>query len=239
MTIVPAIDLRGGKVVRLRQGRASEETVYGQVPADFARRWEAEGARRIHVVDLDAAFGRPPQADAEASVLAAVSIPIEVGGGIRSVDDARRWLERGADRVIFGSAAVRDPEAVQASSSSWPGAVAVAIDARDGLVAVDGWTRTEPLTAVELARRVRGWGVERVQYTDVSRDGGLGGLDVAPLERLARAAGVRVTAGGGVATLDDLRALRPLEPLGVDEVIVGRALYDGRFALAEALEAVA
>jgi phosphoribosylformimino-5-aminoimidazole carboxamide ribotide isomerase len=239
MTIVPAIDLRGGRVVRLRQGRASEETVYGSVPADFARRWEAEGARRIHVVDLDAAFGRPPQSEVVASVIAAVSIPIEVGGGIRSAEDARRWLERGAERVIFGSAAVRDPAAVQAAASAFAGAVAVAIDARDGQVAVDGWTRTEALTAIELARRVRGWGVERVQYTDVARDGGLGGLDVAPLERLARAAGVRVTAGGGVATLDDLRALRPLAPLGVDEVIVGRALYDGRFALSEALEACA
>jgi phosphoribosylformimino-5-aminoimidazole carboxamide ribotide isomerase len=239
MTIVPAIDLRGGKVVRLRQGRASEETVYGDVPADFARRWEAEGARRIHVVDLDAAFGQPPQSEVVASVVAAVSIAVEVGGGIRSADDARRWLERGVERVIFGSAAVSHPEAVQAAAAAWPGAVAVAIDARDGLVAVDGWTRTEPLSAIELAGRVRAWGVGRVQYTDVSRDGGLGGLDVAPLERLARAAGVRVTAGGGVATLDDLRALRPLEPLGVDEVIVGRALYDGRFALAEALEACA
>ena len=239
MTIVPAIDLRGGKVVRLRQGRASEETVYDGAPAEFARRWEREGARRIHVVDLDAAFGQPPQSEGVASVIGAVSIPIEIGGGIRSADDARRWLERGAERVIFGSAAVRDPEAVQAAAAAWPGRVAVAIDARDGRVAVDGWTRTEPLTAIELARRVRAWGVERVQYTDVSRDGGLAGLDVAPLERLARAAGMRVTAGGGVATLDDLRALLPLAPLGVDEVIVGRALYDGRFALAAALEACA
>jgi phosphoribosylformimino-5-aminoimidazole carboxamide ribotide isomerase len=213
--------------------------VYGEDPAGFARRWEREGARRIHVVDLDAAFGGPPQAEAVAAVIAAVSIAVEVGGGIRSADDARGWLERGADRVIFGSAAVRDPAAVQAAAERWPGAVAVAIDARDGQVAVDGWTRTEPLDAIELARRVRGWGVERVQYTDVARDGGLGGLDVAPLERLARAAGVRVTAGGGVATLDDLRALRPLAPLGVDEVIVGRALYDGRFGLPEALEASA
>src|SRR5262245_23655038 len=239
MTVVPAIDLRGGKVVRLRQGRASEETVYGDVPADFAGRWQHEGARRIHVVDLDAAFGGPAQADAVASVVAAVKVAVEVGGGIRSADDARRWLERGVDRVIFGSAAVRDPDAVQAAAAAFPAAVAVAIDARDGRVAVDGWTRTEALSAIELAQRVRRWGGTRVQYTDVSRDGGLGGLDVGPLERLARAAGVRVTAGGGVATLDDLRALRPLEELGVDEVIVGRALYDGRFALAEALEACA
>jgi phosphoribosylformimino-5-aminoimidazole carboxamide ribotide isomerase len=237
--VVPAIDLRGGKVVRLRQGRAEEQTVYGDAPADFARRWESEGAQRLHVVDLDAAFGQEPQEAAVASVIAAVSIPVEVGGGVRSLDGARRWLERGAERVIFGSVAVRDPEVVRAAAGSWPGAVAVAIDAREGMVAVDGWTRTAPLPAVELAQRARSWGVTRVQYTDVSRDGSLDGLDLAPIERLARAAAVRVTAGGGVATLDDLRALRTLEPLGVDEAIVGRALYDGRFALSAALEACA
>lgn len=235
MIVVPAVDLRGGDVVRLRQGRADQQTVYG-VPADAARRWEAEGARRLHVVDLDAAFGQPAQAEAVAQVIAAVAIPVEVGGGIRTLDDARRWIEEGADRVIFGSVAVRDPEVVRAAASAWPQRVAVAIDARGGMVAVDGWTRTAPVAATDLARRVGGWGVPRVQYTDVARDGSLGGLDVAPIERLARAAGLRVTAGGGVATLEDLRALRVLEPLGVDEVIVGRALYDGRFRLREAQE---
>lgn len=235
MIVVPAIDLRGGQVVRLRQGRADQQTVYG-LPAEAARRWAGEGALRLHVVDLDAAFGQPAQAEAVAAVIGAVSIPVEVGGGIRTVEDARRWLEQGADRVILGSVAVREPEVVRAAAREWPDRVAVAIDARAGQVAVDGWTRTAPVAAVELARRVRGWGVGRVQYTDVARDGGLGGLDVAPIEALARAAGARVTAGGGVATLDDLRALRALEPLGVDEVIVGRALYDGRFRLAEAQE---
>lgn len=237
MTVVPAIDVRGGCVVRLRQGRPDEQTVYGSDPAEAARRWEAEGARRLHVVDLDAAFGHPAQREAIAAVLRAVSIPVEVGGGIRTAEDARRWIEDGAERVIFGSAAVRDPDAVRAAAAASAAAVAVAIDARDGFVAVDGWTRIEPVSAVELAQRVRAWGVARVQYTDVVRDGSLGGLDTAPIERLARAAGVRVTAGGGVATLDDLRRLRALEPLGVDEVIVGRALYDGRFRLCEALEA--
>jgi phosphoribosylformimino-5-aminoimidazole carboxamide ribotide isomerase len=236
--VVPAVDLRGGQVVRLRQGRADEQTVYGE-PAEAARRWEGEGARRLHVVDLDAAFGQAAQADAVAAVIAAVAIPVEVGGGIRTVEDARRWIARGADRVIFGSVAVRDPDVVRAAASAWPQRVAVAIDARGGRVAVDGWTRTAPVAATELALRASGWGVPRVQYTDVTRDGSLGGLDVAPIERLARAAGVRVTAGGGVATLEDLRALRALEPLGVDEVIVGRALYDGRFRLRDAQEACA
>ena len=161
-----------------------------------------------------------------------------MAGSARSTTRAGA-LEQGAERVIFGSMAVRDPEVVRAAVALGAAAVAVAIDARAGMVAVDGWTRTEPVSAIELAQRVRAWGVLRVQYTDVSRDGGLGGLDTAPIDRLARAAGVRVTAGGGVATLGDLRALRALEPLGVDEVIVGRALYDGRFRVAEAQEACA
>jgi phosphoribosylformimino-5-aminoimidazole carboxamide ribotide isomerase len=239
VTVVPAIDVRGGCVVRLRQGRPDEQTVYGSDPAEAARRWEAEGARRLHVVDLDAAFGQPAQRGPIMAAVRAVSIPVEVGGGIRTAEDARRWIEDGAERVIFGSAAVRDPEAVRAAVAASAAAVAVAIDARAGFVAVDGWTRVEPVSAVELARRVSTWGVARVQYTDVGRDGSLGGLDTAPVERLARAAGLRVTAGGGVATLDDLRRLRALEPLGVDEVIVGRALYDGRFRLVEAQEASA
>jgi phosphoribosylformimino-5-aminoimidazole carboxamide ribotide isomerase len=236
--VVPAVDLRGGQVVRLRQGRADEQTVYGR-PAEAARRWQDEGARRLHVVDLDAAFGQAAQAEAVAAVLAAVAIPVEVGGGIRTTGDARRWIEQGADRVIFGSVAVRDPGVVRAAAAAWPGRVAVAIDARGGMVAVDGWTRTAAVAASDLARSAADWGVRRVQYTDVSRDGSLGGLDVAPIERLARAASVRVTAGGGVATLADLTALRALEPLGVDEVIVGRALYDGRFRLREAQEVCA
>ncbi|HET8646629.1 MAG TPA: 1-(5-phosphoribosyl)-5-[(5-phosphoribosylamino)methylideneamino]imidazole-4-carboxamide isomerase [Vicinamibacteria bacterium] len=236
MIVVPAVDLRGGRVVRLRQGRPDEQTVYG-LPAEAARRWEDEGAQRLHVVDLDAAFGQAPQGEAVAAVVAAVSIPVEVGGGIRTLDDVRRHLEQGAQRVILGSVAVRDPEVVRAAAQAWPERIAVAIDARDGRVAVDGWTRTSPVAAADLARRVREWGAGRVQYTDVARDGSLGGLDVGPLERLARAASVRITAGGGVATLDDLRALKALEPLGLDEVIVGRALYDGRFRLREAMEA--
>lgn len=239
MKVVPAIDLRGGRVVRLRQGRASEQTVYGSSPAEAARRWEAEGAPRLHVVDLDAAFGQAPQRAAVAAVIAAVAIPVEVGGGIRTMEHARQWLESGAERVIFGTAAVREPDEVRAAAEAWAARVAVAIDARDGQVAVEGWTRTEPVAALDLARRVKAWGVARLQYTDVSRDGSLAGLDVGPVERLARATGLRVTAGGGVSSLADLQALRALEPLGVDEVIVGRALYDNRFRLAEAREACA
>ena len=234
MIVVPAVDLRGGEVVRLFQGRAEEKTVYGKDPAEAARRWAGEGAQRLHVVDLDAAFGQPPQEGAVAAILAAVEIPVEIGGGIRSLAQARRWIAQGAERVIFGTAAVQDPGTVRAAAEEWGPRVAVAIDARDGMVAVEGWTRTEALPAVELAERVAGWGIARVQYTDVSRDGGLTGLDTGSIARLAGAGALRLTVGGGVHALSDLTALRPLEALGVDEVIVGRALYDARFSLAEA-----
>jgi len=239
MIVVPAVDLRGGEVVRLRQGRAEEKTVYGTDPASAARRWAGEGAQRLHVVDLDAAFGQAPQEAAVAAILAAVAIPVEIGGGIRSLEQARRWIARGAERVIFGTAAVQDPESVKAAAAEWGPRVAVAIDARDGQVAVEGWTRTERLPAVELAGRVAGWGVTRVQYTDVGRDGSLTGLDTAAIARLAAAAPLRLTVGGGVHALSDLTALRALAVPGVDEVIVGRALYDARFSLAQAREACA
>jgi len=235
--VMPAIDVRGGKVVRLKQGRLQDETVYGTDPVEAARRWESQGAARLHVVDLDAAIAGARQLDVLAAVIEAVDVPVEVGGGLRALEDARRYLEQGADRVIFGTAAVASPEVVQAAVEQWPEAVAVALDAKDGRVAVAGWQEVTRLAATELGARVKDWGVRRLQYTDVARDGGLTGPNLPATERLARHTGLRITAGGGVSTLEDLRALRGLEEAGVDEVIVGRALYEGRFTLAEAVEA--
>ncbi|HSD27529.1 MAG TPA: HisA/HisF-related TIM barrel protein, partial [Vicinamibacteria bacterium] len=166
MIVVPAIDIRKGRVVRLVQGRAHDEAVYGADPAEVARRWEAEGAERIHLVDLDAAIDGLQQPDAVAAVVAAAHIPVEVGGGIRTFEDAQRYRDLGAHRVIFGTAAVSRPDAVQAAVSHWPEAVAVAIDARDGRVTVDGWNETTDVGALELAGVVEGWGVVRVQFTD-------------------------------------------------------------------------
>jgi len=237
--VVPAIDVRGGRVVRLRQGRAQDETVYGQDPAEVARRWEAEGAQRIHLVDLDAAMEGTAQPDAVGAAIAAVRIPVEVGGGLRTVEDARLYREVGAERVIFGTAAVARPEVVMEAVMQWPEAVAVAIDARDGKVAVAGWNDVTTLDALELAARVEGWGVVRVQFTDVRRDGTLIGPNLVAIEQLGRATGLRITAAGGVSTLDDLAGLAALRALGVDEVIVGKALYEGRFTLAEAKAALA
>ena len=240
MIVVPAIDLRHGRVVRLHQGRAQEETVYAVDPADVARRFEGEGAQRIHLVDLDAAMGGAAQAAAVTSVVRAVRIPVEVGGGVRSLEDALALRESGVERVIFGTAAVARPEVVQAALARLAAdAVAVAIDARDGRVAVSGWTEATGVDALVLAATVRGWGVRRVQFTDVRRDGTLTGPNLAALEALGRSTQLRITAAGGVSDASDLVRLARLEPLGVDEAIVGKALYEGRVTLAAAFDALA
>jgi len=232
--VVPAIDLRGGRVVRLRQGRAAEETVYAGSPAEVARRFEAEGARRIHLVDLDAAMDGLAQTDAIADVVGAVRIPVEVGGGVRTLADAIRLRDQGVERVIFGTAAVSRPDVVQAALQQFPEAVAVAIDARDGRVAAHGWNETTDVDALELAATVEGWGVLRVQFTDVRRDGTLSGPNLGALEALGRRTSLRITAAGGVSDAADLVRLAALEAHGVDEAIVGKALYEGRLTLAAA-----
>jgi phosphoribosylformimino-5-aminoimidazole carboxamide ribotide isomerase len=237
--VVPAVDIRHGRVVRLRQGEVGDETVYGTDPVVAGRRWESEGAKRVHIVDLDAAIDGKPQPEAIGAVIGALRIPVEVGGGLRTVGDARRYLdEHGADRVIFGTAAVAHREIVQEAVALWPEAVVVAIDARDGRTAVEGWTQTTAVDALELAAEAEGWGVSRVQYTDIARDGTLVGPNLAAIARLGRGTGLRISAAGGISTLDDLRRLASLGLSGLDEVIVGRALYDGCFTLAEAMAAL-
>jgi phosphoribosylformimino-5-aminoimidazole carboxamide ribotide isomerase len=237
MIVMPAIDLRGGKVVRLRRGQPGSESVYGDDPVEVARRWAGQGAARLHVVDLDAAIDGRDQAAEIGRLASGAGIPIEVGGGLRSLEVARRYRESGVARLIFGTAAVKQPEVVRAAAEQWPGAVAVAIDARAGRVTTAGWLEESELLALELARQVASWGVDRIQYTDVTRDGMLTGPNVEATEELARGSGLKVTAAGGVGTLDDLRALAVLESHGVDEVIVGKALYEDRFTLPEAIEA--
>jgi phosphoribosylformimino-5-aminoimidazole carboxamide ribotide isomerase len=237
--VVPAVDVRGGRVVRLRQGRSDQETSYGDDPAEAARRWAAEGAERLHLVDLDAAIEDRPQTPVVGAVIAAAGIPVEVGGGLRSIETARRYREVGADRLIFGTAALREPEVVEEATRLWPTAVAVAIDARDGRVTVAGWRDDTTVAALELGARVKGWGVLRIQYTDVGRDGTLEGPNVEAVAEMARETGLRITAAGGVSTLEDVVHLAALEALGVDEVISGTALYDGQFTLAEARNALA
>jgi phosphoribosylformimino-5-aminoimidazole carboxamide ribotide isomerase len=190
-------------------------------------------------VDLDAALESRPQGDVVAEVIAAVKIPVEVGGGLRVLENALRYREHGADRVIFGTAAIARPGVVQEALRLWPQAVAVAIDAKNGKVAVAGWNEVSTVAALDLSKTVASWGVGRIQYTDVVRDGTLVGPNLAGIEEIARASGLRISAAGGVSSLEDLKRLRDLEPLGVDEVIVGKALYERRFSFAEAAEAAA
>jgi phosphoribosylformimino-5-aminoimidazole carboxamide ribotide isomerase len=237
VTVVPAIDIRAGKVVRLKQGRLQDETVYGSSPAETARFWESEGAQRIHLVDLDAAIEGKAQPDVVGEVIAAVKIAVEVGGGLRVLENALRYRDRGADRVIFGTAAVARPGVVQEAVRLLGEAVAVAIDARDGKVAVAGWNEVTTVDALALTAQVKAWGVPRVQYTDVVRDGSLVGPNLAGIEQMARASGLRITAAGGISNLDDLVRVAGLESIGVDEVVVGKALYEGRFTLQEAIAA--
>jgi phosphoribosylformimino-5-aminoimidazole carboxamide ribotide isomerase len=238
MIVVPAIDLRAGKVVRLKQGRLQDETIYGNDPVAVAKSWEDQGAARLHLVDLDAAIEDKPQPDVIEAITRAVRIPLEIGGGLRVLEMAMRYKEMGLDRVIFGTAAVGRPGVVQEAARRWPKSVAVAVDVKDGKVAVAGWKETSHVDPIELVQQVKAWGVPRVQYTDVLRDGTLVGPNVAAIEKLARASSLKITAGGGISVKEDLVKLKPLAVLGVDEVIVGKALYDKRFTLAEAIEAL-
>jgi phosphoribosylformimino-5-aminoimidazole carboxamide ribotide isomerase len=237
--VVPAVEVRGGKVVRRKQGELREEHVYGSDPAAVARRWQEEGAARLHLLDLGAAISGQPQFDTLAEIIEAVTIPVDVGGGLRILENAMRYKQRGADRVVFGTAAIAAPGVVQEAVRRWPEAVAVAFDAKDGRVAVAGWNEINTVEAVELAAQVKAWAVRRIQYSDVVRNGD-GGLqpNLPALEALARSCGLALTAAGGLSTLDQLRRLRELEALGVDEVVVGKALYEKRFTLAQAMEAV-
>ncbi|MEA3406693.1 MAG: 1-(5-phosphoribosyl)-5-[(5-phosphoribosylamino)methylideneamino]imidazole-4-carboxamide isomerase [Chloroflexota bacterium] len=242
MIVYPAIDLRGGRCVRLQQGDAGAETVFADDPAEAARRWAAEEAEWLHVVNLDGALGESGAANLVAleRIMEAVDLPIQFGGGLRSLEDVERLLDMGVARVILGTVAVRDPQIVeQAVAAHGAQRVIVGIDARDGLVAIHGWVDTSDVQAVALARRMRDVGIERVVYTDVRRDGMLTGVNVAATVELARASRLRVIASGGVSSLDDIRALKAHEKEGVEGVIIGMALYRGEIELAQAQELAA
>jgi phosphoribosylformimino-5-aminoimidazole carboxamide ribotide isomerase len=233
--LYPAIDLKGGRCVRLLRGEMDAATVYGEDPAAQAAAFEVAGCRWLHVVDLDGAFaGRSANGAAVEAILARVSVPVQLGGGVRDRAALEGWLEKGVARVILGTAAVRDPAFVREAARAWPGRVAVGIDARGGRVAVEGWAETTGIEAVDLARRYEDAGVAALIYTDIERDGALSGPNVEATAALARAVSIPVIASGGVSSLDDLRALRDCgAPL--DGAISGRALYDGRIDLGKAI----
>ena len=236
MILFPAIDLKDGQCVRLRQGEMDQATVFNTDPAAQARDFEAQGFEWLHVVDLNGAFqGKPVNETAVQAIFDAVHVPIQLGGGIRDLDTVAAWLEKGIDRVILGTAAVRDPDLVREAARDFPGCIAVGIDARDGKVAIEGWAETSEMAALDLARRFEDAGVAAIIYTDISRDGVLEGLNLDATAALAEAVTIPVIASGGLASIDDIRKLLEPRYAKLEGAITGRALYDGRLDPKEAL----
>jgi len=237
MIVIPAIDIKGGRCVRLLQGRMDRETVFSDDPPAMAVRWIDQGARLIHVVDLDGAIEKSPKnlAAIEQIVSAAGSVPIQVGGGIRDLETIGMYLDQGVDRVVIGSAAIYDPDLVRQACRDFPGRIVVGIDARNGKVAIEGWTQTTEVSAIELGRQFEDSGVAAINFTDIERDGMQTGPNIEAIREFARAVGIPVVASGGVSCMDDIRNLSKLAKDGVSGIITGRALYDGRLDLHEAV----
>ena len=237
MLIIPAIDLKDGKCVRLKQGDMKDATVFSDDPTATAREWLAKGARRLHVIDLNgAAAGRPKNENAIKSIAAAVGgeIPIQLGGGIRDLDTIERYLDHGVSYVIIGTAAVKTPGFLHDACTAFGGHVMVALDAKDGKVAVDGWSKMTGHDVVDLAKKFQDYGVEAVIYTDIGRDGMLTGVNIDATVALARHLSVPVIASGGITNLDDVKALCAVESEGITAAITGRAVYQGTLDFAAA-----
>lgn len=240
MIIFPAIDIRGGKCVRLLKGDFAKETVFSDKPEEMAKKWQAQGAQFLHLVDLDGALaGKPQNLATVEKILAAVNIPVELGGGIRTLESIDEVLALGVRRVILGSVAVRDPELVKTACAKYGDRIVVGIDAKDGIVAVDGWGVSGDVEATALAKEMKKAGVKTIIYTDISRDGTLSGVNVEATAKLARESGVAIVASGGVKSIADIEALKPYEKAGIEGVIVGKSIYMGTLDLAEAIEIAA
>lgn len=236
MLVIPAIDLKDGRCVRLRQGRMGEETVFSENPHEVAKRWYELGARRIHVVDLNGAHqGCPVNSEAIRKMAKAVPIPIQLGGGIRDMATVKAYLDQGVKWVILGTAAIKSPEFVDEAIDKFPGRVILGVDARKGKVAVEGWTEEVDVSPSQLVQRFDGSGLSAIIYTDVMRDGMKTGPNVEATADLARSTTIPVIASGGISGLADVERLLPLEELGVIGMITGRALYDGSLDLHEAI----
>lgn len=237
MLVIPAIDLRDGRCVRLVQGEIGTETVYSDEPVEMALRWEALGASCLHVVDLDGAFkGTPQNLDVVKEMVQAINIPIQLGGGIRTKEVVREILDLGVERVILGTAAILSPQLVSDCCKDFGDRILVGIDGRDGLVAIEGWEATVEMKVEELAQEISKLGIKRVIFTDTRRDGTLRGPNLEATRNLAQASGLKVIASGGVSSLEDLRAVKELKPFGVEGIIMGKALYSGAISLQEALD---
>ena len=239
MILFPAIDIRNGRCVRLTEGKFECETVFAEDPAEMAVRWADAGAEYLHVVDLDGALaGQSSNTEVIKRILAKVKMPVQVGGGIRTLANIENMLALGVTRVILGSVAVRDPELVREACQKFPGQVVVGIDAKNGEVAVEGWGIGGGIGAIELAKKMAAVGVEHIIFTDISRDGMLSGVNVEATAELAKASGVKVIASGGVSSLADIKALQVHEADGIEGCIIGKAIYTGALDLKEALAAL-
>ena len=238
MLIIPAIDIRGGKCVRLTQGDFGKEKVYSDFPEDQATKWQEAGAKYLHVVDLDGAReGTPTNLFAIKKILENVDISIEVGGGIRTMEDIETYLDLGVTRVILGSAAVENPELIKEAADEFGGEnIVVGIDARNGLVAVHGWNDFGAIKAEDLAMQIGDYGVSTIIYTDIARDGMLGGVDAENLADIAEKSGISVIASGGISTLEDIENLKKYESSGIVGAIIGKAIYENVLDLAEAIK---
>ncbi len=236
MIILPAIDLKEGKCVRLEQGLMEKDTVYSDNPAAMARHWQDEGGEFLHLVDLDGAFaGVPKNKAAIEAIVSAVDIPTELGGGIRDLETVEAYLNLGIDRVILGTVAKENPELVAEACRRFPGQIVVGIDAKNGLVAVRGWAEVTEKQATDLAREMEGFGVSAIIYTDIARDGMMQGPNLEATRTLAEAISIPVIASGGVSSLEDIRNLLQIERYGVEGVITGKAIYSGSLNLREAV----
>ncbi|MBO8137182.1 MAG: 1-(5-phosphoribosyl)-5-[(5-phosphoribosylamino)methylideneamino]imidazole-4-carboxamide isomerase [Desulfotomaculum sp.] len=236
MLVIPAIDLREGRCVRLVEGRLDRETIYSENPAEIAENWQRLGARYLHVVDLDGAFaGQPKNMDVIKGIVSSVDIPVQVGGGIRDLKAVETLLNLGVHRVILGTAAITQPEMVRRAVEQFGDKIVLGIDARDGRAAVQGWAVESAVSAVDLALQMKEIGVQRVVFTDIRRDGTLKGPNLEATGELARVTGLKVIASGGVSSLDDICRVKEMEKDGVEGVIVGKALYSGKVDLKEAL----
>jgi len=237
MIFFPAIDLKDGKCVRLLRGEMDQATVFNDDPGAQARAFVTQGCRWIHVVDLNGAFeGRPVNADAVDAILDDVSVPIELGGGIRNMETIRFWLDKGVRRVILGTVALRDPDLVIEACKAYPGRIVVGVDAKDGLVAVEGWAEVSDITAIELAKKFEGVGVAAIIFTDIARDGLMQGPNIDSTLELAQAVSIPVIASGGVSSMEDLGALKARGGDLLEGVISGRAVYDGQIEVREAVD---
>ena len=236
MIIYPAIDIRGGRCVRLTEGRFDAETVFADDPAEMALKWAGMGAEFLHLVDLDGALaGEGKNVPVIERILQSVNIPVQLGGGIRNLETIEKLLALGVTRLILGSAAVKNPQLVEEACKKYPGHIAVGIDAKNGEVAIEGWGKGSGVAATELAKQMAAYGAETIIYTDISRDGMLSGVNVEVTAALARACGVPIIASGGVASIEDIRRVKAVEADGVQGCIIGKAIYTGAVDLKAAL----